>query len=446
MEPQLNLSDLPPETITELLYNIKDLKTLANLCQTDKRIHAICENNMFWKEKYRRYFKHLPSEVNLSWKEMYKLALLTVPISPISSNDNSYAIIDDQSMLYIGGNINSLTAISNTSPFQQKVRSVSQASTYTGAVTDDGKVHFWGEKLQTIFNDPIVRKPTEFKIPGKAIKISCGPIIGVSSAMFAVILEDRSVFLRMRYYFIDSGPYSSKGGIFSAKINITGRDGLKRNIKALDISTNGHALAIVSTSGKLYYLGKSLNTNTVPYPDTRGDVGIIYKDGEIVVNPVHIHLPETIKQVSLDHTHIGVLSFKGTIYLWGSNQYGQLGQEKKLEMVNIVDKPLKLTLPVPISFIDCRYFTTSAIDKNGKLYIWGKHKMSTDPSKYTGFDDILVSSEYYLNSGFNRPIEIGLRHNNTAMKNIFNYVSIGWTHVVATTNDGYVNVWGSIGY
>ena len=445
MDSQLNLGDLPPETITELLYNIKDLKTLANLCQTDKRIHAICENNMFWKEKYRRYFQHLPSDVNLSWKEMYKLALLTVPISPISSNANSYAIIDDQSMLYIGGNINSLTAISNVSPFQQKVRSISQASTYTGAVTDDGKVHFWGEKLGAILAQDN-RIPTEFKIPGKAIKISCGPIVGVSSAMFAVILEDRSVFLRMNYYLVGSGPYSTKEGMFSAKINIMDRDGLKINIKALDISTNGHALAIVSTDGKLYYLGKSVASDAHSYPDTREDIGIIYKDGEIVVNPVHIHLPETIKQVSLDHSHLGVLSFKGTIYLWGSNKYGQLGQGKKLGAAEFVDKPLKLTLPAPISFIDCRYFTTSAIDKNGKLYIWGKHKMSTDPSKYTGFEDILVSSEYYLNSGFNRPIEIGLRHNNTAMKNIFNYVSIGWTHVVATTDDGYVNVWGSIGY
>ena len=437
MEPPLNLSDLPPETITELLYNIKDLKTLANLCQTDKRIHAICENNMFWKEKYRRYFQHLPSDVNLSWKEMYKLALLTVPISPITVGFVTYTTIDDQNMLYIGRTVNNISA------FQQKVRSVSQASTYIGIVTDDGKVHFWGEKLQIIFNDPIVRKPTEFKIPGKAIKISCGPKLGVSSAMFAVILEDRSVFLRMYYELMGSGPLSPKWGMFSGKLNITGGDGLKRNIKALDISTNGHALAIVSTGGKLYYLGKSVASDANSYPDPRKDIGIIYKDDEIVVNPVHIHLPETIKQVSMDHENICVLSFGGTIYLWGSNDYGQLGKGGKLKMVKFVDKPLKLSFPTPISFITCRYRTTAAIDKNGKLYIWGKHRMSTNPSKYIGFDDILVSSEHYRNSGFNRPIEIGLLHNNTNIESIFNYVALANDYAVATTNDGYVNIWRS---
>nr|QBK91076.1 MAG: F-box and regulator of chromosome condensation repeat protein [Pithovirus LCPAC202] len=453
---QINLNVLPPETITEILLGL-NLTDLNNFCQTSQAAMEYCKSDQFWKTKYKHDFQHLPSEVNSPWKEMYKLALLAVPISPISSASDSYAIIDDQSMLYIGGDIGgNIDSISNISPFQQKVRSVSQASSYIGAITDDGKVHFWGDKLKTIFGVRTVQNPTEFKIPGKAIKISCGPLIGLSSAMFAVILEDRSVFLRMYYEPMKPGPYFTKGVTFSGIINITGGDGLKRNIKALDISTNGYALAIVSTSGKLYYLGKNVESDSSVHPDIRKAVGIIYKDGEIVVNPVRIHLPfqrngvlseskiseelpELIKQVSLDLTHMGVLSRRGTIYLWGSGEYGQLGGGNKLN-ISLVDEPLKLTFPVPISFISIRSRTTAAIDKNGKLYIWGEHKMFTDWRKFANLDD--TERNYF----FRRPTEIKLQNNNTNIRSIFNYVSVGWHHIVTTTDDGYVNVWGSIGY
>lgn len=461
MDPQLNLSDLPPETITELLYNIKDLKTLASLCQTNKRIHAICENEMFWKEKYRRSFKHLPSIGNLRWKEQYKLAY-TVPISPISAGYGSHSIIDNENMLYMGGRDSilygfheydeqsspgNIIKLAKLSPFQQKIRSVSHASSYVGAVTDDGKVYFWGENLRDILGESMVPIPKEFKISGKAIKISCGPKKGVSSAMFAVILEDRSVFLRMNNEFMGSGPYSSQGGMFSAKINITGRDGLKRNIKALDISINGAALAIVSTGGKLYYMGERLGSLGIYSPNNCLDIGIIYKNGQIMINPVHIPLPETIKQVSLGDYHIGVLSTNGNIYLWGRNRFGQLGQGRELGMTENVDGPLKLTFPVPISFLTCKYSVTAAIDENGKLYVWGKNIISAKPSitadryKYIELGDIYINADLYRTSGFNRPIEIELLHNNTNIESKFNYVAIGGDHVVATTNDGYVNIW-----
>nr|QBK91079.1 MAG: regulator of chromosome condensation protein [Pithovirus LCPAC202] len=232
--------------------------------------------------------------------------------------------------------------------------------------------------------------------------------------------------------------------------NITiGKDSTTRNIKALDISTNGHALAIVSTDGKLYYLGKRLNVGLVSNSNKPVDIGVIYKDGQIVANPVHIHLPEAIKQVSLAEHHIGVLSTKGNIYLWGSNRSGQLGQGRKLEMTKDVDSPLKLTFPVPISFLTCNYCATAAIDENGKLYIWGndtisaKLSIATDSSKYANLGDVYTKANLYSDSNFNRPVEIELLHNDNNIESKFSYVAIGGNHVVATTKDGYVNIWSS---
>ena len=416
-KPQINLDILPPETITEILLKL-NLTDLLNFCKTSHTAMEYCESDQFWKAKYKRDFhltrrQHLPSIGNMSWKEQYKLAY-TVPNSPISSGVEHYTIIDDQNILYMGGNYHreirfdvepDLEVPNITSPLKQKVISVSCGNYFTGAVTDDGKVYLWGDGLGPFFGrmNPKIPEPREFPIPGRAIKITCGPKTeGRILATFAVILEDRSVFLRMDYLFPDpKNPYSVETRI-KRQISTT------LDVKALDISTNGYGLAIVSTDGKLYYLGKSLNFGD------GGDVGVTYKNdnqfvmGQIIINPVHIPLPEKIKQVSLASGYIGVISVKGNIYLWGENEYGQLGQGwaprtefSELEggygdeMVYFVDRPQRLSFPRNISFIACQDATTAAIDENGKLYRWGKNRGFIDPSQDEDLEDVIVDNIYF---------------------------------------------------
>ncbi len=389
------------------------------------------------------------------------LKITSVPQSPICAGPGPYAIIDDRNILYTGGGVTdfywSYDEIKmkyhmkhvhtfdsgDLSPVEQKVRSVSCADDFIGVVTEEGRVYIWGRRLNGIFSNDIYRitKPREFKISGRAIKISCGPKTKWEKmrSMFAVILEDRSVFLRMEHRF----PNIPK---VKYVIEIT------LNIKALDISVNGHGLAIVSTDGKLYYLGNSLGMRN------KEDVGIIYKDDQIMINPVHIPLPETIKQVSLAYDHIGVLSTEGNIYLWGSNFYGQLGQgwdsKARYYEETFVDLPQKLLLTAPVSFITCQDSTTAAIEENGKLYIWGKNGRPINPSKYTGgLENVIVDNKYFIKSGYRRiieseeiavishPIEIEfkLENNNEAIKNKFNYVAINENIIISTTQYGWVN-------
>ena len=211
--PQINLDILPPETITKILLGL-NLADLLNFCKTSHTAMEYCKSDQFWKDKYKHDFKHLPSIGNMSWKEQYKLAY-TVPNSPVSAGFGHFVIIDDQNMLYMGGNYkykngfnykSDFGKLSRISPFKQRVRSVFCGDYFTSAVTEDGRVYLWGKRLnQTIFDtNEYIREPREFKIPGRAIKIVCGPRRKKIHAgpMFAVILEDRSVFIRMYFLFI----------------------------------------------------------------------------------------------------------------------------------------------------------------------------------------------------------------------------------------------------
>ena len=389
------------------------------------------------------------------------LKINSVPQSPICAGPGPYAIIDDRNILCTGGGVTGFYSVydeikmkyhmkhihtfdsGDLSPVEQKVRSVSCADDFIGAVTEEGRVYIWGRRLNGIFNDEIymITKPREFKIPGRAIKISCGPKTkwNEMKSMFAVILEDRSVFLRMEPRLPPNIP------------NVKNVIEITLDIRALDISVNGHALAIVSTDGKLYYLGNNLGMRN------KEDVGIVYKNNQIMINPVHIPLPETIKQVSLAYDHIGVLSTEGNIYLWGSNFYGQLGQgwdsKPRYYEETFVDLPQKLLLTAPVSLITCQDSTTAAIEENGKLYIWGKNGRPINPSKYTGgLENVIVDNKYFTKSGYRRitksediavishPIQIEFKlQDNGDIKNRFNYVAINENIIISTTRDGWVN-------
>ena len=453
---------LPPEMMVEFLLKL-NLEDLTNFCKTSQAAAIYCQDDQFWKDKYKHDFhlspsfhgsrsQNLPSDSNLSWKEQYKLAY-SVPKSPISVGNRHYAIIDNQNMLYIGGDPsfdgiphyhyeNDYDEIlSKISPFKQKIRSVSCGNKYTGAVTKDGKIYFWGEDLYYIFGgdkNAVISVPREFKIEGKAIKIACDNNSSFHGPpMFALILEDRSVFLRIYHFF-------SRTGVEWIKISA------RLDIKALDISVSSYGLAIVSTESKLYYLGRGFGTR-------HGEkIGITYKSGKIVVNPVHIPIPETIKQVSMGSGHIGVLSTKGNVYLWGSNYWGQLGKGWKYgnEYIEskeyMIDNPQKLSFPaplrsngvlsnsknfkeLPISFITCQGETTAVIDKNGKLYIWGKSSNFGESNECIDIEEGLM----------NCPIQIGLKlqGSETATKKKFNYAAIGANISISTTSDGWVNIW-----
>ena len=221
----------------------------------------------------------------------------------------------------------------------------------------------------------------------------------------------------------------------------------------MDISTNGEDLAIVSTDGKLYHLGKSMIEG--------GEMmKAIRRDKQIVVNPIHILLPEPIKQVSVGHRHRSVLSVKGNVYLWGDNRYGQLGQDFKsfAHIHNFASDPRKLSFSVPISFITCQNDTTAAIDENGKLYRWGRNRGFIESCQYVGLKNIMFNSSEEKDGIISSPIQIGLNvtdsttktpniclnmptMNRTTIQKKFYYVAIGWHVTISTTSDGWVNIW-----
>jgi len=72
------LAKLPDDLIIELGLRT-DLPTLANLCQTNKRISSLlCYNQEFWKDRYIREFGPTFEEIH-DWKKEYNLTVEFFP-------------------------------------------------------------------------------------------------------------------------------------------------------------------------------------------------------------------------------------------------------------------------------------------------------------------------------------------------------------------------------
>ncbi len=339
MEPSTpipgNLDLLPDETIMNILLAVDDFETLANWCQTSKRINNICQDNVFWKRKYQQDYHNMPSLPKVTWKEKYKFNYSARYSSPISTRRNGYSIVDEKGILYMTGTDEliphlpkglspgaksiRLTSEPMIIPFNSKIISVSRWHHFTTVLTIDGDV-YTTSVAGSIYNG-IFRK---VELPEKAIKLS-------SNGM-GVITKSDFIFVN-----IDKLPKLIP-------------------IHGIDISISGGRRAIISTDGKLYMWG---------------NISFGRNDRNFAKEPKHIPLPESVKQVSLGTGHIAVLSITGNLYLWGESGYGELGLGKiaASKYDNVYTEPQKLVLPEPVASVICGDGYTAAITENGKLYM-----------------------------------------------------------------------------
>ncbi len=411
---------LPDEMILKILLETDDLKTLSKWCQTSKRVNQICKDEGFWHNKYRKDYGFrssgnwgLSGEIKLiegeTWREKYKQRTLDIN-SPISVGYNNYGIIDKKGILYMAGengrnqlgNGTTINSIRPTVlPFNQKIIGISCTTDYTAALTEDGKIYLWGD-LNTINNmnqiDQFITgiekyeynqmydipTPRLFDFPHPVIKMHAGEHnLGIITA--------------------DHTPY------FTNYIEPI-------NIKALHIESTEIDCAIIGTDRKLYMWNFIYD----------------YIEGETIDLPKYVPLPELIKQMSFGVDHYAVLSVSGNVYIWGSNEYGELG----LPVLQL-KVPTKIYLPTPVSSISMIIHSSAALTSGGKLYMWGAN-----------FDGMILNENHvpdWVNLKFSgygysyvpRPIQIAIEGK------VINHVEIGSGYTLAVTDDGVVNYWGN---
>tara|TARA_R100001594_G_scaffold135760_1_gene177693 strand:+ start:23 stop:1192 length:1170 start_codon:yes stop_codon:yes gene_type:complete len=107
--------------------------------------------------------------------------------------------------------------------------------------------------------------------------------------------------------------------------------------------------------------------------DINGSLGI-NEEGERYSSPVQI--PGTDWDVVIEGNNHGQGAIKtdGTLWVWGNNHRGQLGQNNLTKRSSPVQIPGDWKVSSYVSYVSCSYSTTNAIKSDGTLWGWGDNE------------------------------------------------------------------------
>lgn len=151
--------------------------------------------------------------------------------------------------------------------------------------------------------------------------------------------------------------------------------------------------------------------------NTYGQLGDNTLDNKSI--PTQIGTATTWSQISCGQYHVSAIKTDGTLWCWGVNEFGQLGDETILNK----NSPVQ-TKAVGTNWkkTTCGYRTTAAIKNDGTLWLWGEN--------YSG--QLGNNSTQHRSS----PVQTNSGGSN------WRHVSCGYQHVAAIKTDGSLWTWG----
>ena len=173
---------------------------------------------------------------------------------------------------------------------------------------------------------------------------------------------------------------------------------------------NFHTAAI-KTDGTLWLWGRN-------YAGHLGDNTVTKRSSPVQT----IALGTNWKQVSVGFYHSAAIKTDGTLWVWGKNSYGQLGDNTITDRSSPVQT---IALGTNWKQVDCAFGHTAAIKTDGTLWMWGNNG-----SGQLGDNTTTKKSS---------PIQT------IAYGTNWKQVSCGISHIGATKTDGTLWMWGNNG-
>jgi alpha-tubulin suppressor-like RCC1 family protein len=129
----------------------------------------------------------------------------------------------------------------------------------------------------------------------------------------------------------------------------------------VQVASGAHHSLALTASGTLYTWGRN----------TAGQLGVITNNGTATATPTPTAVTGTYVIIAAGASHSLALTVTGTLYTWGSNQYGQLGT-----VVN-AGTPTPTATPTQVAGVYTRLAGggdhSLAIQADGSLYTWGRN-------------------------------------------------------------------------
>ena len=201
------------------------------------------------------------------------------------------------------------------------------------------------------------------------------------------------------------------GGVLSGKI-IT------------NLSAGSEHTIVISSDGSLFTWGR--NTYGELGNGTSGSNA--WKNVPVAVDMNGVLSGKTIIQVAGGHNHSIALASDGTLYTWGNNGFGQLGDGSNTNSsVPVAVNTSGVLSGKTIVQIAAGYYHSLALASDGTIYSWGRNDYGQLGNG---------------NTGTNRNLPVAVLTSGVLNGKIITKITSGAFHSLALSSDGMVYTWG----
>ncbi len=153
--------------------------------------------------------------------------------------------------------------------------------------------------------------------------------------------------------------------------------------------TGGLATFATKTDGTLWTWGGNAmsqlgHNNLTNYSSPKQLPGTTWSGGEF-------------GKMSVSYENAGAIKTDGTLWAWGRNTYGGLGQNDKTDR----SSPVQVGTDTTWKYVDCGSYTMSAVKTDGTLWVWGPN--------YGG--SLGINKSFSSNPGVSSPMQVGTETN-----------------------------------
>lgn len=258
------------------------------------------------------------------------------------------------------------------------VVSVSCGYTHTAAIKSDGSLWMWGENYYgQLGNGSTKDSLVPVKVLDNVTAVSCGRYYT------AAIKTDGSLWMWGRNDYGQLG----KGAPGNSTIPVKVMD----NVASVSCGSWGHTAAI-KTDGSLWMWGDNGHGQL-------GNGGIGNKEynagfGPAPLQDIPVKVMDNVAAVSCGYLHTAAIKTDGSLWTWGGNEFGQLGNDRKYNADNWLVASKYQTVPVKVmdgvASVTCGNEYTAAVKTDGSLWMWGDNDQGQLGNGYVGNREINI--------------------------------------------------------
>ena len=324
------------------------------------------------------YTNENDDEVEILEKKGWKKATVS------SLNDNEAYAIDNRGGLYIVpvGYYGNLKENTDYITYDERIETINKFANakivkiLEGMVLDEnGKVYTWGYNEDGQLGNGTTRTSTiPICISDKENELKGKRIVDISAGLFHTVALDEGgkvyTWGYNRYGQLGNGTTENS----TTPICISDKENEIKGKKIVKIVAEGYTTVALDENGKVYtwgynedgQLGNGTTENsTTPICISNEENEL--KDKEIVDAVIGYNSYDSCMMIALDKN--------GKVYTWGDNGDGQLGDgttENSTTPICISDKENAIKGKKIVKIV-AEGYTTVALDKNGKVYTWGRN-------------------------------------------------------------------------